>query len=670
MGNGLFKKNIFWLISLFLFILPFLNGGTSFLAQALILSAPLPLFLLRRAAGGNGTEVIQKKIIFLAIAFLFFVFISVVNSVSLAFSLPAFFQLLTISLFFYLFLVTASKENLKRGIAVILASSFLLCLLSFYYLLPIVKEKPEGMNLVYAIHGHSHLADYLILAIPLVLALFLRATKRKKKLFHGLLIFFLISLVLTFSRGAFLVLPLVVLIFIYLLKPKRIDEKIMSWSLVLIPVCFLVLILIFSLSPFGSKAKALFPDNWLTRQLVKPAFSARRLEYWQEALKGFLARPLFGFGWGNFKLVALRFQKLPASWSDYAHNFYLQVLAETGVFAFFSFLGFLYLSFYQIWQLVKKKKKDPILLGAFGAILASSLHSLLDYDWNFPAVFLAFLFLLANLLSLSSSRQSLKKDRRIIKLQVVPNWLVLIAVLCFIFGQMQIIGEHFYQKKEYKKAFFFSPWRKEFIIEEQEALLGKDFKTRKKNIDMAFFLYGDEPDILSFLLEKFYEREISEETAMLCYRTIAASPLENFALYPKLARLYDKLKMEKEKEELGIFFAQHLDKGREFYKNKPGYGKTFYLFGETYLGGQEEKAVLWWERAVEAGSQWSYFHIELASLYAKLGKFKEAEKVLTQCLNFYHPKEHCQMYLEKFKTQKKVEEPGHFRAEILEEIGD
>ena len=665
------KDIIFGLILFILFILPFLDGGTSFTARFLILSLPLPLLLLKRAAGDIETKVLpSKKIIYLGSVFLFLVFVSVLTSASRALSIPAFFQLLAFFLFFYIFWQSASQTNLKKGIWVVLAASILLCLLSLYYILPMVKEKPEGMNLVYAAHGHSHLADWLILTIPLTLTFFWEIKKKKIRFFlKGLLIFFLLSLVLTFGRGAFLVLPVIFLFLIYFLKPKRADEKNISRLLIVVPLCFLFLI--FSLSSFGTKLALPFSDNWLTRQLIKPSFQAKRFDYWQQALQAFFARPFFGFGWGTFKLVGLRFQRLPVSWSDYAHNFYFQILAEAGIFAFFAFLGFLSISFQQIWSLVKKKKKDLVFLGAFGAVLASSLHSFVDYDWSFPAVFLVFLFLMANLLFLSSSSRDNERAQSSKWREGGKKWLVIGgAVLCFVFGQMQMAGEYFYRKKNFEKAFFFSPWREEIVIEGKEALLNRDFGSQEKIVRNLLFLYGDEPKMLSFLQERFYEREISEETTELYYRAIIASPLENFKPHPKLAGLYDKLKMEKEKAILDDFFAQQLDREREFYHNKPGFGKIFYLFGETYLGKKEEKAIPWWERAVEAGPEWSYFHIELASLYAKMGDFDKAEEVLTRCLSFRNPREHCQIVLEKLKTEKKLEEPRSFKTEIIEEIED
>ncbi len=106
------KRPIFSLLLVFLFVLPFLEGGTHFAAEVLILILPLPLFLL-----GTATKEINWKKFFgwpiiFWLAFLVFIGISVINSASLLFSIPAFFQLLAIFLFFILFLSVLKKEDL------------------------------------------------------------------------------------------------------------------------------------------------------------------------------------------------------------------------------------------------------------------------------------------------------------------------------------------------------------------------------------------------------------------------------------------------------------------------------------------------------------------------------------------------------------------------------
>ncbi len=654
----------FILLMVSLFFLPILDGGTYIFAKILILTLPLPLFLIGSASGEIQFKKLPSWPVFFFFLFLSFVGISVVGSTSHLFSIPTFFQALATFLFFILFCLTATKEKFKLAVSFILFIGFILCLLSFYYLLPQVK-KPTSMNLVYATHGHSHLADYLLLVIPIALALFLKAKQKKQKvLFGGLLVFYFLSFILTFSRGAFLILPGVMILMFLLLKPKTGTKKLISWLLVLVPFGISFLILIFSLSSFGISAKLAEPQHWLVRQLVKPEFHANRLYYWRQALEGFFKRPLFGFGWGTFEIVALRFQKATVGWSDYTHNFYLQILAEGGIFACFSFLGFLGLSLSLIWRQVRKHKENPFVLGGFGAVLASCFHSFLDYDWHFPAVFLTFLFLLANLAFLSLTPQSYKLSglRKFKKIFL----LIGLSTLVFIFGWMQLAGEYFYLKEDYEKAIAFSPWPPVRARKIGSEIFEKDFSLGKKIGQRLITFSSQDPSMHYWLADKYYSGDVLEKAAAHYQKAIIYNPLGNYHLYQKLSEIYGQLGEEEKMDELYKLFAQRLKKTKAFQNPSRRLAKALYSVGWDYLDQQKkDEVILWWEKAVEAAPEWSYFHVELASLYLDFDDSKETEAVLNYCLNFYYPKNHCQEYLEKLSRNRDFEPPGFWREKIL-----
>ena len=649
--------------------MPFLDGGTHVIAKYLILILPFPIFLFSLVFDGFQLRKLPSFLVFSWLVFLFFAGLSVLNSTSKILSIPAFAQLIGMFLFLAIFFLSAEKENFKYVVGVIIIISIFLCLLSFYYLLPWVK-KPEEMNLIFATYNHNHLADYLLLVIPFVLAFFLTAEKRLKTFFGLLLVFYLLSFILTFSRGALLALIPIVILLIFLLKPDNLGEKTLSWLFILIPAGIFLLILIYSNIPLGIKAKSIQPNHWLVKQLVKQEFQAKRFNYWLQGIKGFMARPWFGFGWGTFEIISLRFQKGPGDWSRFAHNFYLQVLCEGGIFTFLAFFGFLGWSFWQIYSQIKIKK-DPFLFGGVGAIFASSLHSFFDYDWHFPAVFLTFLFILANLFLLAENpafgedEGNKKTFQKLKKLKTTLHWcLLFLSFLTFIFGLSQVLGEYFLQKGNYQIALTFSPWPSDKVEQLGDKIFEKDFAQGEKIGQKILSISSQDPSIYYWLADKYYSFGKLEKAAPLYQKTIEYNPLENCFLYRRLGGIYEKLGEKNKRDFLYQYFAKKLESSN--LKENNALAKEFYFLGEDYLKEKEiEKAIFWWKKSISTSPQWSYFHIDLANLYFKLGKQSETKDVLSNCLNYYYPKENCQEYLKRFSKGESLDPPGYWREKIL-----
>jgi len=272
-----------------------------------------------------------------------------------------------------------------------------LSLLSLAFLLPFVTKSLDSMNLVYIYHGHNHLAEYLPFVLLPCLSLFL-AGKAKERLIFGLLtIFFFLVMALTFSRNTFLFFPLVVFLLIWQLEVKNQKAKKLAIILASLSLILLLVLFYFSWSSFGQEILKSHPENFLAKKLIKPIVYEGRFNYWREAWLGFLQKPFTGWGWGTFRLVSLRFQSLPATYSWYTHNFYLQTLVEIGLFGFLALMAFLIKALQKAFLLVKKQK-DPLLVGIFWALILSACQSILDFGWEFPAIFLTFLVFLGGLI--------------------------------------------------------------------------------------------------------------------------------------------------------------------------------------------------------------------------------------------------------------------------------
>lgn len=172
------------------------------------------------------------------------------------------------------------------------------------------------------------------------------------------------------SRVAVLSMLCCIMCFFILFRPKL--------SLIFGSI-FLILVLIVDFL-LGFPLVARFIDHW---------DGTGRIPLWLSAWKLFLDAPFFGHGPNTFVLFyqqPLHNLNLP-SWLfidnrviPWAHNLYLEVLAERGVFGFISLVLLLFYGFFTAWK-VKKAKLDEIRIfgcGIFAALLGFSFAALIE----------------------------------------------------------------------------------------------------------------------------------------------------------------------------------------------------------------------------------------------------------------------------------------------------
>ena len=114
-----------------------------------------------------------------------------------------------------------------------------------------------------------------------------------------------------------------------------------------------------------------------------------RARIWRDAIGVVKAFPLFGCGLGGFESAFLRYKTVaPMFTVDYAHNDYLQLLAELGVFGF---LAGLLLAFRvllaAVGRAVETWSVDErfLMIACTGSLTAIMLHSLVDFNLYVPA---------------------------------------------------------------------------------------------------------------------------------------------------------------------------------------------------------------------------------------------------------------------------------------------
>lgn len=124
-----------------------------------------------------------------------------------------------------------------------------------------------------------------------------------------------------------------------------------------------------------------------------------RLQYWDAAWQMIKDYPIFGVGFGNFGSMYPAYQKVGAGEVQQAHNDYLQVFAETGVFGILCFAAFW--SWFVYWG-ARRIYGEPLLeerlllAGMYAGVLAFLNHSFVDFNFFNPTMAML-LFILAAL---------------------------------------------------------------------------------------------------------------------------------------------------------------------------------------------------------------------------------------------------------------------------------
>jgi hypothetical protein len=127
-----------------------------------------------------------------------------------------------------------------------------------------------------------------------------------------------------------------------------------------------------------------------TRRLA--SFESNRYEYWKVAGEMFAARPLLGEGSGSFRVVWRQDRTIDDPALD-AHSIVVETAAELGAAGLLALLAFAGGAGWAVVALVRRRRVEAV--GAAAALSALALHSVIDWDWEMPALALVGVLLVA-----------------------------------------------------------------------------------------------------------------------------------------------------------------------------------------------------------------------------------------------------------------------------------
>jgi O-antigen ligase len=328
----------------------------------------------------------QKKAIVSYALFLIWALFSIGYSSNKVESVVTFNQFLVV-FFCFIFFQILSK-NISDGHKFILNLLFVLLIIeTFLSLSPIISDI-ENDSLVFRSMKYSGAAANinitsfsLVYKLPLLLFFFEKFSKPAIKFFLSLLLFLIIFVVsILGTRGAFIGIGISILtLFYYLIVSEHtLSYKIKQLCWTLLPVLIAIII---NISFLGKKDNDIITRAATININTNDGSVNQRLRYYKHCLTQFYETPLTGVGIGNWKLYSIDYDKKDINGfivPYHAHNDFLQILAELGIFGFIFYLSFLFYS-------TKKLFKNEFFESNFNIFLIGSIAVyFLDSSLNFP----------------------------------------------------------------------------------------------------------------------------------------------------------------------------------------------------------------------------------------------------------------------------------------------
>jgi len=255
--------------------------------------------------------------------------------------------------------------------------------------------------------GRDHYAGLLELVLPFAVLYPLAILQRDRNRFEsralpavkacGVLLLattMLVGIVLSLCRMAFLstLASLFIAGTLALTLPRRsIDPtiKISGWRR-LLPIALVGFVVILGF--------IFLPTDQLIGRFSEFAQTERisadtRAQIWRETVGLIKDFPLFGCGLGGYESAFLRYKTVaPMFTVDYAHNDYLQVLAEMGILGFgIGLLLLLRVMYSAVSGAIRADSTDDrcLSIACLGSLTAITLHSFVDFNMYVPANALA-----------------------------------------------------------------------------------------------------------------------------------------------------------------------------------------------------------------------------------------------------------------------------------------
>lgn len=590
------------LLSCFILIIPLLGKAINY-GESLILYGGI-VILLSLSLFHHPPRYLTKKFIILETILVLLTLLSTIFSPNIGYSYYGFFNFIFSLILLNLCLSYLETKKLSMFILYFsLFYSLIFLLNKFNFLtLPISSSSD---NFILQVWGHSYLADLLIFSIPFLLyqIIYSKFTSPKQKYFYYFSFIF-ISLItfLTNSRSALIA---VTLSTIYIVLPKIPKYLRLLFVFLLISLTVFLNYRIFSQS---QKNKT---------------FDGNRFEYWQQAAKAFLDRPLLGYGPNNFFYINKKYENVPFTNTNYAHNSVLEFLCLNG-------LPFTFLIFYLIALSLLYQQHHYRL--NFAIALTVLINSFLDPGWNSMGIFcLSLFFIFTNNHQIVSSSN--------IKTEKASPYKLIVLILISVFFLSKTTSDLLFVSHKFIPSLYADP----FNLNPRLTLL-PDFTPS------TIFLYSHDFRLYEQLV-KINPLPTGEKYN---YQLFSLLPRENSDVYLKLASYHLQNKNYDAFNELTADFLPQFSPNTVPLKAL----NIIYKAAVTLYPIDKNKSIFLFELLVKYYPNDGFFQTDLANAYWNNGQIDSAFNSLYLCLDDVSAHNQCQEYLDIHKNNESFNQPG------------
>lgn len=405
---------------------------------------------------------------------------------------------------FNLYLLISSNLNIIKHILYLITT--LLCIELFF----IYDSYFENLNdfdrsILSGTSGNVIISSFsVLLKLPFIFYLFLNQKSYPFKFIFIVIISLSCYYILFLSgtRSAFIALVLMFLI-VFIFNSSRFIKNLKF----IIPSFLIIVFLIYK---FSTRIFVFFDSS-----------TSARIRYYIEAVSVFFSSPLYGIGIGNWQIVSLLKDKFFIEEYQvpmFVHNDYLQVLAESGIFAFISFLSIIIFPFYVIKDSLNFKTLNLYIILS---IVVFSIDLFFNFPLSRPTILIFYTLSISLFLVLNKDLFSTFSFKKL-NISIV---LFFATILVFIFSFL-----HFNFSKEQKIVLY------DFNVSDYTTNFAKvsQFKSNKS-------LLGPTAIPLSSNLSKYYLENDSIALAVeFATQGIKANPYHTLS-YDVLSKSYEKL---------------------------------------------------------------------------------------------------------------------------------